>query len=470
MGRLQETTATGHRDRWRALAVLATAQLLAAVDVTIMVIALPSAQRDVGLADGDKHWVLVAYSLTLGALLLAGGRVGDRIGQRRALVVGVLGFTAASAVGGVAPDAATLIGSRVGQGVFAAMLVPAALSLVSVTFTDRAERARAFAAFSATLMAGAAVGQVLGGALTTWADWRWCMYVNVPIGVAVVVAALKYVPATRPSREARIDVPGVLLAAGGLGAIVYALGEVDRNGWFSQVTLGLLGAGLVLLAAFLHWQTRARRPLLPLGVPAHRSRAGANLAVVAAQFAMFGMFLFLTYQLQVVSGFSALRTGLAFLPFVAVSVLATRLALRLLAVVRPRLLIPAGLVLIGGGFAFLVALTPTSSYVGLVLPALVLAGVGSGLLMAPSMSAATTVEDVSHAGPASALVRTSQQIGAALGPAVLGGLASAYTDVPAGGAPDAAAIVRGYASAGAWAAAILMGTALVVALLLPRKG
>src|SRR4051812_4854167 len=452
---------------WLGLAALATAQLMATLDSTIMVIALPSAQRDVGLADASRHWVLTAYALTLGGLLLLGGRIGDLVGRRRTLLAGVVGFAAASALGGIAANAATLIAARALQGAFAAVLSPSTLSLVSVMFTEARARARAFAVFSVTLISGGAVGLILGGILTSRLSWRWCLYINVPIAVAVVVAALRFVPHQRPVRGRRLDPAGVVLIGTGLTALVYAFGEAERHGWGSPLILGLLALALVLLTAFGFWQTRARQPLLPPRVLADPVRLGANVAVVASQFAMLGMFLFMTYELQAVLRFPALETGLAFLPYVVVSFLvSTRLTTRLVPHVTPRLLIAGGLALMAAAQLLLTRLTPDSSYLGLLLPTLLVFGAGSGLLMAPVMSSGTRTADPADAGAASALIRTTQQVGGALGAAALNSVAVGYA---AAHPDDDAAIVHGYTVAGALSAAVVLAGVGCVLLLRPRS-
>ena len=451
---------------WWGLVTLATAQLMATLDSTIMVIALPSAQRDVGLADAGRHWVLTAYALTLGGLLLLGGRIGDLAGRRRTLLIGVVGFAAASALGGAAVNAAMLITARALQGAFAAVLSPSTLSLVSIMFTEARARARAFAIFSVTLISGGAVGLILGGVLTSQLNWRWCLYINVPIAAAVVVAALRFVPRTRPA-GGRLDLAGVVLIAAGLTALVYALGEAERHGWGSPLILGLLAAAVVLLVAFGFWQTKARHPLLAPRVLADRVRLGANAAVVASQFAMLGMFLFMTYEMQSVMRFPALETGLAFLPYVVVSYLvSTRLTTRLLPHVAPRLLIAGGLALMASAQLLLTRLTPESSYAGLLLPALLVFGAGSGLLMAPVMSSGTRVDNPADAGAASALIRTTQQVGGALGAAALNTVAVGYA---AAHPHDGAALVHGYTVAGALSAAVVLAGIVCVLVLRPRS-
>lgn len=458
----------GHR-RWWGLATLASAQLMVTLDSTIMVIALPSAQQAVGLGDAGKQWVLTAYALTLGGLLLLGGRIGDLIGRHRTLLIGVIGFAAASALGGAAANATMLIAARALQGAFAAVLSPSTLSLVSLMFTETGARARAFAVFSVTLISGGAAGMILGGILTSQLGWRWCMYINIPIAVVVVIAALKLVPRTRPTPGGRLDLPGVVLIGTGLAALVYALGEAARHGWDSPLILGLLAAAVLLLTVFVFWQTRAPHPLLPLRILADRVRVGANLAIVSSQFAMLGMLLLLTYQLQSIMRYGALETGLAFLPYVAVSFLvSTQLTARLLTRVPPWSLIACGLLTIGVSQLLLTLLTPDSSYLGLVLPVLLVFGLGSGLLIAPVMSSGTRVANPSDAGAASALIRTTQQIGGALGSALLNTVAVGYTAAHSHEGPEAAT-VHGYAAASALAATVVITGAVCVVLLRPRR-
>jgi len=454
---------------WWGLVTLASAQLMATLDSTIMVIALPSAQEDVGLGDASRHWVLTAYALTLGGLLLLGGRIGDLIGRRRTLLIGVVGFAAASALGGAAANATMLIAARALQGAFAAVLSPSTLSLVSIMFTEPKARARAFAIFSVALISGGAVGLILGGILTSQLSWRWCLYINVPIAIAVVVAALKVVPRTRPVPGGRLDLVGAVLIGAGRTALVYALGDAERHGWGSPLILGLLAAAVVLLAMFAFWQTRTPNPLLPLRLLADRVRVGANLAVVASQFAMLGMFLFMTYQLQSVMRYPALETGLAFLPYVVVSFLvSTQLTARLLPRVAPRSLITGGLLMIAAAQLLLLAgLTPDSSYLGLLLPVLLVFGVGSGLLMAPVMSSGTRADNPSDAGAAAALIRTTQQVGGALGAALLNTVAVGYLAAhPLEDARSAAA--HGYVAASALSAAVVVAGAVCVLLLRPQ--
>ncbi|MEV6106720.1 MFS transporter [Streptomyces sp. NPDC051940] len=463
----------GPPDRWLALVFIGLAQLMIVLDVTIVNIALPSAQRDLGISDGDKAWVITAYTLAFGGLLLLGGRVADYAGRRRAFLVGLVGFAGASALGGAAPGFGTLLAARGLQGAFAALLAPAVLSLLTVNFTEQRDRAKAFGIFGAIAAGGGAVGLVVGGFLTEYLDWRWCLYVNVPIAV---VAALgwRFLPADTPREGARgrIDVPGALLAVTGLVAVVYACSEAESEGWGSGPVTGLLALGALLLAGFVLVERRARQPLLPLGVVASRTRGSAYLAVALAVVGMFGMFLFLTYYMQVVKGYSAVLTGTAFLPLTAgVLVGAGGIATRLLPRVPPRVLLVPGLLLAAAGTGWLTRIEASTSYAAGVLPAELLVGVGMGLVMAPAMNYATHGVRDEEAGIASATVNTSQQIGGSIGTAVLNTVAtSAAADFLAGRRPTPElvndALVDGFAAAYGVASVVLVGAAVVIAVLM----
>ncbi|MCP2342164.1 MFS transporter [Actinomadura rupiterrae] len=461
-------------DAGGGLGVVALAQLMVVLDTTVVTIALPSAQRSIGLSDGGRQWVVTAYTLAFGGLLLLGGRLGDLLGRRRTLLAGVTGFAVASMLGGLATGPAMLIGARAAQGAFAALFAPSALALLTTVFNDPRERARAFAMFSVTLMAGGACGQILGGALTEYLGWRWCLYVNVPIAAAVVVGAVTVLPATPGHAGVRLDLPGAILGCGGMTALIYALGEAGSYGWASTPIIGLLVTAVVLLAAFVVVQAKVSDPLLPLRVLADRNRVGAFLAVATATFGMLGMFLFMTFHLQTVLHYSSLRTGLAFLPYVAAAITATQVSRRLLSRVRPRTIIAPGLVLASAGLTVLTRLSPHSPYAASVLPALLLCGLGMGSLFAPSMSTATSTGDPRDAGIASAVVNTAQQIGGSIGTALLNTIAAgaasvyltAHRDAPSA---LAQATVHGNAVACAWAAGILLAMAVLVAVLITTR-
>lgn len=462
--------------RWWALAMLSGAQLMVALDMTIVSIALPTAQVDVHLSDTSKGWVVTAYTLAFGGLLMLGGRLGDVLGRRRAVLFGMAGFAAASALGGAATNATMLIAARALQGVFAALLTPSTLALLTSIFPEGKERAKALGLYGAALMSGGAVGLVLGGAITEYLSWRWTLYVNVPIALVVIAGGLRLFPdPPRPSRVP-LDLVGAALGCAGIVGCIYAFGEAGARGWGSGVIIGSLVAGLVLLVVFTVVQSRVAHPLLPLRVLTDRNRAGAFLTIVISTFAMLGMFLFMTFQFQDVMRYSSLKAGLAFLPYVLVAaVISTRVTGRIMPHVQPRVLLVSGLLIEAGGLVFLATLSPDSGYATSILPALLLFGIGVGLLIAPIMSTATTVSDPADTGIASAFVNTSQQIGGSIGTALLNSVAAsasaAYLASHAG-APRSWATVHGMAVACGGAAGALAGGAVLVGVLVtadPRR-
>ncbi|MEU7646357.1 MFS transporter [Streptomyces huasconensis] len=466
--------------RWKALVFICLAQLMVVLDGTIMNIALPSAQKALGFSDGSRQWVVTAYALAFGGLLLFGGRIADLWGRKQAFVTGVLGFAAASALGGAAVNTTMLLGARALQGAFAALLAPAALSLISVMFTETKERAKAFGIYGALAGGGAAIGLLLGGALTEYLNWRWTLYVNLVFAVIAALGALKVVHVPEGARHrARLDVPGVLLATSGLASIVFGLSKAETDGWSALTPLALLGAGVVLLAAFVLVENRVKAPLLPLRVLLNRNRGGAYLALGLAVVGMFGLLLFLTFYLQVVRGYRPLIAGLAFLPMtfgmmIGSVGLGTRLAPR----VPARLLMVPGLLLAAAGLALLAQITPTSSYAAIVAPGMFVMGLGLGLTFMPAISLATVDVRPQDAGVASAMVSTSQQIGGAIGTALLNTIATSSTNDyfrthhPAG--PTARqtamdALVHGFSTAIWWAAGTLTLAAAIAAVLITHR-
>jgi EmrB/QacA subfamily drug resistance transporter len=442
--------------RWTALAFVALAQLMIALDATIVSIALPSAQRALGASDADRQWVITAYTLAFGGLLLLGGRVADLLGRKRAFLIGLGGFAIASVAGGSAPNFAMLVASRAAQGAFAALLAPTALSLIAVAFTEAKERATAFAVYGSIAGSGAAIGMLLGGVLTQYFSWRWCLYVNLPIALAAAVGGWLYVPGSNTGARGALDLPGAALAGAGLVAIVYAS---------SPQTALLFVAGFALLGLFVLREWRTPAPLLPLGVLAKRVRAGAYLAVGLALAGMFGAYLFLTYYLQVVLHYSPLQAGLAFLPITVASQSASWLiARRLMPRVPPRALIVSGALVAAAGLALLTQLHVDTGYATVVLPAELLLGAGLSIMMVPAFSTATRGVQPRQAGVASAVVNASQQVGASLGTAVLNSIAVAATAAYAG--PRAVAVVHGFAHATAVGAVIMLVAALVAAVLI----
>jgi EmrB/QacA subfamily drug resistance transporter len=466
----QETSPAPSR-RWLALACISLAQMMVALDATIISIALPSAQRALHISYAERQWVVTAYTLAFGGLLLLGGRLADTLGRRRTFLAGLAGFAAASAAGGAAPTFGALLAARAAQGAFAALLTPTALSLLALTFTQARERAKAFAVFGAIAGTGGAAGLLLGGILTEFLQWRWCLFVNVPIAVVALIAGRRVLPDAPRHRGTRLDLPGVLLVTSGLVALVYGFSAAATKGWSSPVTLGALALGIGLLAALGVVESRVPDPLVPLRILADRNRGGSYLGIGMAVIAMYGLFLLLTFDFQGVLGYSPARAGLAFLPLSgAVLVSSTTVARALLPKIPPRLLIVPGLVLAAAGMATLTGLHVHAGYVAHVLPAEVLLGFGLGAVFVPAFSTATSGVGPREAGVASAVANSAQQIGASLGTALLNTIAGAatvsYLAAHARGGPQpAAALVHGYTTAAGWAAGILVAAALVVGLL-----
>ncbi|WP_201304767.1 DHA2 family efflux MFS transporter permease subunit [Streptomyces sp. GS7] len=411
--------------RWWGLGVIAMAQLMVVLDATIVNIALPSAQQALGISDANRQWVITAYTLAFGGLLLLGGRIADLVGRKRTFMVGLVGFAVASGIGGAATGPGMLFGARALQGSFGALLAPSALSLLTTTFTRGRERSKAFGVYGAIAGGGAAIGLLAGGLLTEYLNWRWCLYVNVPVAVAACTGAAVLLRDRGGRGRVHLDVPGVALGCGGLVAIVYGCSEAAPRGWEDGLVVGMLVWGVTLLAAFAWWQTRAQYPLLPLQVVRNRNRGGAFLTMALAVIAMFGMFLFLTYYLQGVLGYSPIKAGLAFLPMTAAIVVgSTQISARLLHRLAPRLLMVPGALLAAAGLFTLRFLTAAPAYAAHVLPAELLVGLGMGLIFMPVMATATAGVAPQDAGVTSATVNTAQQVGGSIGTALLNTIAA----------------------------------------------
>ena len=464
-----------HARRWWILALVATAQLMVVFDATVMSIALPSAQEALGFSDGNRQWVVTAYTLTFGGLLLVGGRIADYFGRKRTLVVGLIGFAVASAIAGAAQSFGVLVGARALQGAFGALLAPTALSLLSTTFTEPGERGKAFGVFGAIVGSGAAVGLLLGGALTEYLSWRWCLYVNLVVAIPAALAAVSLLPSDPRAAQPRIDVPGMVTSGLGLFALVYGFNHAETHSWDSAGTVGFLAAGVVLLAAFAAIERRAANPLLPPRVVRDRNRGGSYIAVGTVGICMFGSFFLLTFYLQQTLGYSPVEAGVAFLPMIGAVMLTSITASSLLLPrTGPRPLIPVGMVLAAAGAVVLAQIGVHSSYEAHVLPGLILTGLGIGLVTAPAINTATLGVSPRDAGVASATVNTMQQVGGSLGTALFSSLsASATSSFLAGKAPSAAVVaeatVHGYNVAFYWAAGIFAVGAVVCGLLL-RSG
>lgn len=469
------TTAPESRHRWLVLATVALAQLMVVLDATIVNIALPSAQADLGFSDNDRQWVVTAYALAFGSLLLLGGRLSDMFGRRRMFLIGLVGFAVASALGGAAQSFELLVGARALQGVFAAVLAPAALSVLTTTFTVPKERARAFGVFGAIAGMGGAIGLLLGGYLTENFNWRWNLYVNVVIAVVAFVAGSVLLSRIDTKHDTRVDVPGVILASTGLFALVFGFSQAEPQGWDAPAVWGSLAASVVLLVSFVLRQRTAEHPLLPLSIVQDRDRGAGFLAILVAGSGMFGVFLFLTYYLQLSLGYTPMQTGTAFLPMVVFIIITAQVQSNIL-VPRfgPKLLVPTGMLLGASAMLWFTTLQIDSGYPR-VLVGLVVMGMAMGSIMPASFQIATLGIAPRQAGAASAMVSTSQQVGGAIGTAVLNTLAAtaatAYVADHAPATPQvlANAALESFSVAYTWAAGIfLLGAVLTATLFRTR--
>jgi EmrB/QacA subfamily drug resistance transporter len=462
-------------NRWAVLALLGVAQLMVVLDATIVNIALPSAQLSLGFSTDSRQWVVTAYALTFGSLLLLGGKLGDLFGRKWTFIVGLIGFAAASAIGGLAQSFGMLVGARALQGAFGALLAPSALSLLTVTFAGSPDRAKAFGIFGAIAGGGASVGLLLGGVLTQTLSWRWCLYVNLLIALPTVLVALRLLRNQRPDVRPHVDIPGVLLAGGGLFALVFGFSNAETHSWTAPLTIFSLAASVVLLAAFVAVERGKRDPLLPLHIVRDRARGGAYLSILLAGAGVFAVFLFLTYFMQENLGFSPIKTGLAFLPMTAVLVVAsTFVQTKLLDRTGAKPLVAVGMALGVIAMLLLTRLVPGAGYASHVLPSLLIVGLGMGCIFAPAFSTATLGVDGSEAGVASAMVNTSQQVGGSVGTALLSTIfasaTAAYATSHAGAAGvNGAAAIHGYTVAFAVAAGIFALGLLLALLILPSR-
>ena len=437
-----------HSRRWWTLSTVALAQLMVVLDSTVVNIALPSAQTDLGFSNGDRQWIITAYSLAFASLLLLGGRLSDLIGRKRTFIIGLIGFAAASALGGAAGTFGLLVG------------------------------ARAFGIFGAIAGAGGAVGLLLGGFLTQNLDWRWNLYINIPIAVIGVIGAIVFVDhLERTGPRPKLDIPGTILVSGALFGLVYGFSNAETDGWDSPLTGGMLAGSVVLLVAFVLWQRRAAHPLLPLAIVLDRNRGAAYLSVLIAGAGMFGIFLFVTYYLQVSLRYTPIQTGLSFLPMIAMLVVSAQLSTNIF-VPRfgPKIMVPFGMTLGALGMIYLTHLDLNSTYAADVLPPLMILGFAMGSIMPASMQTATLGVDRQFAGVASAMVNTSQQVGGSIGTALLNTLAAtAATNFLAANTPLTAAVaadaaIHSYAVAYWWGAGFFAFGAILAALLFRRMG
>lgn len=446
--------------RWKTLTVVGIVALMVVLDGTVINIALPSIQVDLSLSDAGRQWVVTAYALTFGGLLLLGGRIGDFFGRKRSLFIGLTGFAIASALGGLAPNSMTLILARGAGGAFAALLAPVTLSIIAVTFTEISERTKAFAIYSSISAGGGAVGLVLGGVLTQFVSWRWCLWINVPIAIIAMALTTRWVRESRMAGKVKYDIAGAVVSTAGLLLLVFGVSDAGLYGWVRPQTLVPIVLAIVLLAVFFLIEHRSKNPLLPIRVLSNRNRGGAYIAAFFSGGALFATFLFISYYLQSVLGYSPLGAGLLGLPFSAGVVASTFIANRLLPKLGPRYVTTIGFVLATIGTFGLTRIGVTSNYWVDVLPWLLIMSLGMGLIFVPLTVTSVYGVQAQDTGVASAVVNMSQQIGGSIGVALLNTFAAAATaavatqDGTSQTAPDA--LVVGYATAFAWAAGLLI--------------
>nr|WP_245599405.1 MFS transporter [Nakamurella lactea] len=476
--------APGSRTRWLLLAVVGLAQLMVVLDVTVVNIALPSAQRALGFTSADRQWVITAYALAFGSLLLLGGRLADLVGSRITFIVGLAGFAAASAVGGAANGFGMLVAARACQGAFAAVMAPSALSILTTTFSDPRERGKAFGVFGAIAGSGGAIGMLLGGVMTEYLSWRWTLYVNLVFAGLALVGATALLRRQPVVGRRRLDLPGALAVSGAMFCLVYGFSNAALHSWHSPSTYGFLVAGVVLLAVFVLRQLRAAAPLLPPRVVLDRNRGGAYLAMFIAGAGMFGTFLFVTYYLQNTLGFSPVAAGLAFLPMVVVLMLAAAVSqVVLMPRSGPRPLIGGGMLLVAAGMVWMTQISVHSGYASMILPPMILIAIGFGLVFSPALNTGTFGTAASDTGVASATINVAQQLGGSIGTALLNTVAAAATTgyltahlnggAAPGGRPDTGlvqeSLVRGY-TVGFWWTAGIFAVGAVVCFGLLRSG
>ena len=450
---------------WVVLVIICLAQFMVVLDATIVNVALPHIQTSLGFTEASLQWVINAYTLVFAGFLLLGGRAGDLLGRKRLFLVGLVVFTIASFLNGISTTSGMLIGFRALQGFGAALISPAALSIISTTFAEGKERARALGVWAAIAIGGSAVGLVLGGALTQAFSWRWIFFVNVPVGILAFLAALRIVPESKDEHAHKgYDIAGAVTVTGGLMVLVYGLVHSASHGWGSTQTIVSFVAAAVLLTAFVLIELRSAEPLVRLSIFRIRSLTTANLSMFLAFSGLFAMFFFNTLYVQKVLGFGPLKAGVAFLPFTVGIMISAGLASSFAPRIGVRPIAAAGMVLTIIGMIFFARMPVDGSYAADVLPGMILGSLGMGAIFMPLTLVATTGLENEDQGLASGLFNTSQQVGGALGLAILSTIAASHTSNPS----SAASLVHGfhYAFAGA---AVLVGLSLVVFVALLRK-
>jgi len=470
----------GDRRRWLILGVIGLAQLMVVLDVTVMNIALPSAQRALHFTTADRQWVVTAYTLAFGSLLLLGGRLADLLGRKVTFLIGLLGFAGVSAIGGASVNFGMLITARACQGAFGALLVPSALSLLTTTFTEPKERGKAFGIYGAIAAAGGAIGLLLGGALTEYLSWRWTLYVNLIFAGAAFIGGAILLTRQSPLVKPSLDIPGVLLVSSALFCLVYGFSNAATHGWHAPSTWGFLVAGVALLVVFAIWQGRAASPLLPPRIVLDRNRGGAYASMLIASSGMFGVFLFLTYYLQQTLAYSPVVTGLAILPIAGgIAVAANLSTIVLMPRIGPKPLVATGFVVAAGAMTWFAQLGPHTGYVDGVLGPIILTGAGLGMVIAPSINTGTFGVAPRDAGVASATVTVGQQLGASIGTSLLNTIfasaVASYLTLHVASARLIGrqallgqALAHGYDVAFWWVAGIFAGGAIVGGLLFRR--
>jgi EmrB/QacA subfamily drug resistance transporter len=461
---------------WLLLGIVCIGQFMVVLDISIVNVALPSIQRDLRFSSSELQWVVNAYTLTFAGFLLLGGRAADLFGRRRIFLVGLTVFTLASLFGGLAQNETWLIAARTLQGLGAAILAPATLTILTATFAEGSARARALGVWSAVASAGASAGALLGGVLTDVLSWRWILFVNVPVGVVALIAARRYLPESRADMAHRhLDVAGAVTVTGGLVALVYAIVRTERYSWGSPQVVLPLTVAVVLLGAFVMIQQRfSRAPLVPLRIFRSRSVSGGNAVMFLVFCAMFGSWYFETLYMQRVLGFSPLQAGLAFLPQTLLIAAGAQVTARLVTRLGPRLLILVGTLVGASGLVWLAQITPNSTFVPDLLFPFILIGLGMGLTVTPVTVAGTAGVPRADAGLASGLLNTSRTVGASIGLAVLATLAARRTNNILGGkvptpAHTAAALTDGYSLAIWVSAAVLLAATVVASATLPSR-
>ena len=460
---------TSQRRKWLALALLCVVQFMVVLDIAIVNVALPSIKIDLGFSQSDLQWVISAYALVFGGFLLLGGRAADILGRRRLFLGGLVVFTVASLLAGLAWSEASLIGARAFQGLGAAIIAPAALSILSTTFPEGRERNIALGAWGAVGGFGAVAGVLLGGVLTDALSWEWIFFVNVPVGLAALVVAPFLLQESRDAAGKKFDLPGAVLVTGGLSSVVYAITRAGQHGWTDGGTLAVFAVSAALLAGFVAWELRHPDPLMRFGILRIRTVSGANVAGFIMGTAMFSMFLMLTLYMQQVLGYSAMKTGVAYLAVAGTAIVWSTVAAQLVTRIGVKPVLVTGMVALTAGLVYFTQVSVDGSYLGDLLPGFLVIGVGIGFSFVPISIAALAGVQPAEAGLASGLINTSQQIGGALGIAALSTIATTNTsDALASGSTPPFALVDGF-SAAFTVGAIIAAVGVLASLALVRR-